>query len=207
MKRFLVGSLILVVITVVTIGGLFFLQQKKPSQSPEPESTSQAKKVPSTTLKEYSDPSGFSFQYPQDVSFEKKENNDSTVYADLAFSAKDIKGSMVVFINDTSLKTIDEWSEKIPPGINPENGKDAELAELKAKEIQDERSIMLAAVDQGVLFTINVTFDGEKDFWTEVYKTLAASFSFTKAEGSSVTSSSSDSTSEDVIFEGEEVIE
>ena len=204
----MLGVLIIAVTTGLAFAGLFLVQQQKtsaPTETPLTDIEVQ-KKLPSKTPKDYTDPSGFSFQYPEDVSLEKKESNDSSVYADIVFTSKDARGDMKLLINDTSLKTIDEWVTQIPPGFDPKNIKDVKLGTMSAKEIKDEKSLMTASLDQGVLFTIHVSLE-ESDFWIEVYNALLSSFSFSQPEAGNSSVGSSSSSSEDVVFEGEEVIE
>lgn len=209
MRKILIGVLIVLVIGGITGGVIVFLQ-KQTAVSPLPtEQETKTKNLPSKTLKEYTDPSGFTFSYPDDLSIKTNEAEDDTVYADIQLTATEANGNLRVRIVDTKVKSIKEWLDQIPAGINTDLYKDAKLDELPAKEYKDDNGIELLALDQGVLFEVNVSFENNKDFWQKVYDNTTSTFSFAQAESgqSTTTSGSSSGSSSDIIFEGEEVIE
>lgn len=158
--------------------------------------------IPSETFKEYVDPSGFSFNYPDNLSITNKEITDNSTYADLQLSSKDVNGSLSLKIADSKFKTLNEWlkSQQIPDSQTP---KDIKLGNLPALEIQQPDRLLLGALDKSVLFTIEIPAV-EKDFWMKVYNKLLADFSFTTPD---TTNTSADTSSPDVSFEGEEVVE
>lgn len=172
---------------------------------PNPAITQQetAKEIsPSETLKEYSDPSGFTFSYPDNLSLVAAEINDNNTYADLQLSSKDVSGSLNLKISDSKFKTIDEWLK-----LNSSAGattRDVKLGSLKAKEIKIKDRMLLGALDQGIFFSIEMPLIEEK-FWTKVYNRILADFSF--AAPDSAAPQAADTSSGDVIFEGEEVVE
>lgn len=208
MKKILLGLLAVLVVGGLTGGGIVFLQ-KRETKSPLPEKQeTETKKLPSTSLKEYADPSGFTLSYPDDLSVLANEAEDNTVYADVDFTSKDAKGVVNIHITDSKLKSLADWlaAEDFEEKASI---KDVSLGEMKAKEVREQDSITLAALDQGVLFTINASFQNEKDFWQSAYDKIVSSFSFAQPESGSASSGSSGSSgsSSDVIFEGEEVVE
>src|SRR3989344_7355005 len=91
-------SILLVLALVLIIGimlVLFRSQQKSTLDNPLAENnTSLAKAVPSETFIEYSDPSGFEFSYPDNLSLTKNEIEDESIYADLTLSANGVNGSL-----------------------------------------------------------------------------------------------------------------
>lgn len=60
----------------------------------------------------------------------------------------------------------------------------------------------LGALDQGILFTIEMPLV-EKDFWNEVYGKVTESFFFAPPAAQN----KSDSSADDVSFEGEDVVQ
>ncbi|MDP3973228.1 MAG: PsbP-related protein [Candidatus Daviesbacteria bacterium] len=193
--------LLLVVIIVLIIGIVLVLmrsQQKDSQSNPFAESTF-TKITPSEAFIEYSDPSGFSFSYPDNLSLDKKVSEDEAAYADLLLSAKGVNGSLSLRIADSELDSIDEWV-KVNQTSFKEDPKEVKLGNLPALEINLNDRIITGALDQGVLFTLEMP-KIEEEFWMKVYQKILTDFSFTTPEAESVVSS------DDVIFEGEEVVE
>lgn len=157
--------------------------------------------APSETFIEYTDPSGFSFSYPDNLSIEKSDIEDPNVYADLQIFSKDVNGSIKIKIEDTKLKSLDEWIKLSILGKTVPI--DKKLGNLEGKEIKTSDRLMLGALDQKILFTIEVPLVEEK-FWMKVYEKILSEFTFVSPEAQSSSGSISES---DVTFEGEEVVE
>lgn len=158
---------------------------------------------PSETFIDYADPAGFSFSYSDNLSITKNETEDPNSYADLQLYSKDVSGSINLKIVDTKLKTLEDWLKESK--IASSSAVEKKLGEMKAFEAKTPDRLMLGALDQGVLFTIEVPLI-EQDFWMKVYDRLLSDFTFVSpsadtAQGGSVSSS------EDVTFEAEEVVE
>lgn len=158
--------------------------------------------LPSETFNEYSDESGFSFSYPDNISIEKKEVEDNSTYANLQLNSKDVNGSLTLNISDTKITTLDEWVKKNTTSLTP---KETKLGNLKALEITLSDRLLLGALDQGVLFTIEMPLV-EKDFWMKVYQGVLKDFSFAPP-AQEAAQGSSNTLGDDVAFEGEEVVE
>lgn len=158
----------------------------------------------SETLKEYQDPSGFSFTYPDNLSITKEDIEDNNTYADLQLSSKDKNGSLILKIIDSEFTTSDEWlaaNKKATVG----EPKEVKLGNLKAFEIKTSDRLLLAALDQKILFTIEIPLV-EEGFWMKVYNKILTGFTFELPENTT-TSTNTNTTPDDVIFEGEEVVE
>lgn len=157
--------------------------------------------APSQTLTQYSDPSGFTLSYPDNLSITKWDIEDNITYADIQLSSKDVNGSLSLKITDSNFFSLDAWIKSNTN--NPKNSKTVKLGNLEAREIKLEDRLLLGALDQGILFTVEVPLVEEK-FWSKVYTTVLSNFSFAAPE----TASSGDTVSaDDVSFEGEEVVE
>ena len=73
-------------------------------------------------------------------------------------------------------------------------------------EIKTADRLMLGAIDQGVLFTIEMPLI-EEDFWIKVYNKVVSEFTFNSPDSQSTSAGGISSSSDEVIFEGEEVVE
>lgn len=158
--------------------------------------------TPSKTLKTYTDPSGFSFSYPDNLSLLNNELKDANSYAELQLTGSGVEGSLVLKIADSKLASLDEWI-KTNKNASSEVPKEVKLGNLKALEIKNNNKLLLGALDQGILFTIEVPLS-EKDFWMDVYTKVIADFSFVPP--STAGSSTGEGSSSDVTFDGEEVV-
>ncbi|MBI2022637.1 hypothetical protein HYS97_02225 [Candidatus Daviesbacteria bacterium] len=163
---------------------------------------------PSQTFIEYADPAGFTFSYPDNLSISKTEIEDQSTYADLQLFSKEVDGSVNLKIADSKFKSLGEWfkQNQIPSSNTPIEKK---LGNLKALEVKTADRLYLGALDQGVLFTVEVPLV-EQDFWLKVYDKVLADFTFGSPEvANSAESAGSQPTnsSNDVVFEGEEVVE
>lgn len=165
-------------------------QKEAPLLNPPPS-------IPSETFINYSDPAGFTFSYPDNLSIKKNDIEDNSTYADLELSAKEVNGSLSLKIADSKYKTLNDWV-KLNKGVT----KETKLGNLKALEVQTPDRILLGALDQGIFFKVEMPKIEEK-FWEKVYSKMLASFSFASPSQAEQT----DSSSGDVTFESEEVVE
>lgn len=203
--------MVIVVVLVAGAGLYLFTQPKnlKPLTDATPATPKEV--VPSKTYIDYSDPAGFSFSYPDNVSISNRASEVDTVadpgaYADLQLFSKDKSGSLNLRIADTKFKTIQDWikDQGLPEGTVPAEKK---LGDLKAYEVKTGDRVMLGALDQGILFTVEVPLV-EESFWNEVYGHVVGNFAFAAPEAATQTAGAgSVSSGEEVVFEGEEVIE
>lgn len=195
--------LVLAAVLILAVIGVYllFINKKASLISPVAQLTQQTTKqnIPSETLTQYSDPSGFTFEYPDDLSINKKETEDDSVYADLQLSSKEVNGSLSLLITDSKFTTLDQWVKSVAKA--GQSIKEAKLGNLKASEIKLDDRLILGALDQGILFTVEMPLVEEK-FWSKVYEKVLISFAF-------FSPSSSDGSVfvEDIIFEGEEIVE
>lgn len=206
-------SFVVVVVILIAGAALYFFTQPK-NLKPLADAASEAPKEvkPSETSIDYSDPAGFSFSYPDNISLSNRasEGSDTVVdpnaYADLQLFSKDKSGSLNLKIADTNFKDIKDWlkDNQIPDSVVPVEKK---LGDLKGYEVKTSDRLMLAALDQGVLFTVEVPLL-EEEFWTPVYNKVVGGFNFAAPETASNTQTTAAvSSGDEVVFEGEEVVE
>lgn len=183
----------------------FFNPQKNILSSPQSnQQTTNTQISPSETLKSYTDPSGFSFNYPDNLSLINKKLADTITYADIQLTTKGVEGSLAIKITDSKIASVEEWVKTTKTSQSP---KEVKLGNLKALEITTSDKILLGALDSGVLFNIEASSVGENDFWGKVYKIVITDFSFAPPAAENVASQGVSSSSEDITFEGEEVVE
>lgn len=197
-------TIVLLIIAIGLIGAVaaFFFNPKKSLLSPvytQPKEI--ASVIPSETLKTYSDPAGFSFDYPDNLSLVNGEVDEST-YADLKLTAGGVEGQLSLKITDSKLASIEDWVKTI--GTSSQTPKEVDLGNLKAQQIETGDKLLLGALDQGVLFNVEIPLSlSNKAFWMNVYTKFLKDFSFAPPSGGTALQGSSD----DITFEGEEVIE
>lgn len=185
---------------------LFFNKKQTPLVNSIANQIGVAKQTnPSETMIEYADPSGFTFSYPDNLSLNKSDVEDNSTYADLILSSKDVSGSLSLKIVDSKFKTLDEWA-KINKEAAKEGPKEVKLGTLKASEIKTADRLLLGALDQGILFTIEMPLI-EEVFWMKVYNKILTDFSFASPQAAIGTDANTSVSTNDVIFEGEEVVE
>ena len=202
-KTFILAIVLLSIVTVIIT--LLSNRPKNSLSSPQSLTLVKQSKIvqPSETSIDYTDPSGFSFSYPDNLSIAKNEV-DNNSYADLILSSKEVNGSLNLKISDSKFKSLEEWvklNEKATVGTP----RDVTLGKLKAVEIVTTDRLLLGSLDQGIFFDIEIPLV-EKEFWMKVKDKITTNFSFvsstTATSGSTAVSSESD-----VSFEGEEVVQ
>ena len=198
-NKAIIVSVVIVILTIVA--AFYILNSGTVPKTPENQTPLAFEKQPSKILKEYVDDAGFSFKYPDDVGVSKIEVKDSITYSSLEFTSTQAKGKIIIKVTDKNLKSVDDWlaNEGLRGGI-----KEIEIGEISGKEVNMNNKITAAALDQNILFTIEVdTQDGK--YWQSVYNTILSSFSCVSQEESAQTQESLDD-SNDAVLE-EEIIE
>ena len=196
-KLILVATSLIVIVIISLIVYVRSKQSNPKSISPVMLQTETKNTKPSETLKEYSDPSGFTLSYPDNLSLTKNDITDESTYADIQLNSKDISGSLNLKITDSKFATLDDWLK-----LNKGTSKEVQLGSLKGMEIITADRLLLGVLDKNIFFTIEMPLL-EKDFWQQVYNNVLTTFSFTTPE----TVNPTESSPEDISFEGEEVIE
>ncbi|VVA44406.1 conserved hypothetical protein [Candidatus Roizmanbacteria bacterium] len=143
-------------------------------------------------LKTYTNPSGFSFQYPKSLLLTEKKVTDQSIYAWVELTDPQKKGVIIIKLESSDLTKIDDR-------VTARKIKKIKLADLDGREFIDGNLITTLALDQGgVLITITT------DSLLPTYQQIVSSFIFTQP-----TQAVSNTTGDegDIVFEGEEVVE
>lgn len=200
-KLILIAALLIGMLVVISIVVLRKPADSKSSQSPLTGLQNIVKSnKPSETLKEYTDPSGFTISYPDNLSIVNNEITDDVTYADIQLTSKDVSGSINIKITDSKFTILNDWLKL--NAVAAVATKEVNLGSLKASEITTNDRVLLGALDKGIFFDIEMP-KIEQTFWTKVYEKVIANFSFVTPE----TTTTSNASSGDVSFEGEEVVE
>lgn len=166
------------------------------------------KKELSKTVKDYTDPSGFTFNYADNLSLEKKESTDSATYATIVLTENDMSGNITISVTDTKIKTTDDWLTQNKYASNAATITQKQLGGLSATEVKTKEKIILIAIDKGILFSVEILFSGDETFWAEAYATVVKSFTFVQPPAETSAGSTSDVASggDDVSIE-EDIVE
>lgn len=197
---FLVGAIV-----------LFNIRESKEKENSERGVNSQnygtgvTEKIPSSILKEYSDPSGFTFSFPDNINVQRKEND--SLYSDLILSTNEVNGNITFTVSDSKYDSLENWKDDNLENLTGLLINELELGSLSGISFNNKDKITLIAIDQGIEFKMVVDYKDHKKFWESVYKSMRDSFSFITPSASKSTNTNSEAPSEEVSFEGEEVIE
>ena len=162
---------------------------------------------PTVKLKKFVHSSGFSFQHEEHLKVQEKKVNDDSSYASLMITSADRKGSMTIDAFSTSLKVIDDWFKTSATAFGQKDITFLKLADLDARQFTEFGKFMTIALDKGVLFTLSANYEDEKSYWSKIMKDTVFTFAFENPESPSDQGSSAPNPEEDVVFEGEEIVE
>jgi len=101
MKKLWIVTGVIVVLGVAAAGVLFFSQKNTKVLSPGGVFIPTPTAVPEVTLTTWTDPAGFSFQYPKDLSVNTHED-DNVNYAHVELTSATHSGSIIVWASDVS---------------------------------------------------------------------------------------------------------
>ena len=203
-------------IAIIIIGGLlisgivFFLVAKRPKDS-----TPSVKGVISNTptssqpqLKNYFNDTGFSFKYPESLTLSEKDvTDDPSAYAWVELTNPKNKDVISIKLEDSNLAEIDDWFTTANKKDVKGEIKKIKLDDLDGRQFTDNESqLTTLALDKGGVL---VTISGNS---SSIHQEIVSSFIFTQ-EAQTTSETSTDSLNsdsgggEDIIFEGEEIVE
>ena len=154
-------------------------------------------------LKIYEDPAGFLFKYPENLTVKINKINDQSVFSSLTLTSKSEKGNITIEAVTSNLQNLEDW---LSENKIPSNRQKIKLADIDAISFEQTGKVITTALDIGTLLTFTVDYQKNKNYWLDVNKTILSTFAFSAPEEApaGVGDSPAD---EDIIFEGEEVIE
>lgn len=203
-------------IAIIIIGGLlaavtiavFLTQKPKTTVSPVSKlqpSPTKAASAPAQ-LKTYTNASGFSFQYPQTFIVKEKKISNQSIYAWVELTHPQKKGVISIKLESSDLAKIDDWFTATKKSSIKGEIKKVKLADLEGREFTANNQIVTLALDEGgVLISIITNAEINNDFLLPAHQQIVSSFIFAQPPQTS-TDTSGDG-GENIIFEGEEVVE
>lgn len=206
----IVGALVLVVGSVWAVIGFrwWFGSRSQPTSLTSPEvSTSETGTAKPTlaTDKTYQDAAGLSFQYPGDLVVADDTPDDGRHYTLLTLK-RGIE-QMKIIVRDTEFTTVDSWltrdreAPKNPTLIGP-----ITLGDIEGLQYTASGKRYFIAIKDGILYEItSINDDG---LWSLTHQRILETFAFVTPKPATSSSGSQPSKSSDeVIYETEEVVE
>ncbi len=200
--------------TLLAISVVFFSISKssKNQKTYSPVSENNTKKTlsitPTLKLNEYQDPSGFKFSHPESLKLQNKQTSDQKIYSLLELTSSKKQGKIEIRVEDSQLTKIDDWFTNNKMATKPANIKKIKLADIEGKQFTQKDKLLTLALDQGALFTFTVTLGNEEKYWLDINDQILKSFQFILPDNTENNApATGESSEEDVIFEGEEIIE
>lgn len=204
----IVGVLILIVGVVWAVIGLrWWFGSRSPSTpltSPEasPPETAEPTLAPDKT---YQDDAGLSFQYPGDVTVTDDTPDDGRHYTLL--TVKRASEQMKIIVRDTEFTTVDSWlakdrdAPKNPTLVGP-----ITLGDIDGRQVTASGKRYSIAIKDGILYEItSINDDG---LWDATHQRILETLAFvTPKPASSASGSQSSGSSDEIIYETEEVVE
>lgn len=188
-------------IVVITVVGVILFSSKTSIKSPLIPPTTSESKIEGT--KNYADESGFSFDYPENLTIKDATPDDYYSLLELNGSGG---GKLTITVKDTDVQTIDEWFDK--DGDAPKTATVAgatSLGNLSAKQYSFSRGadklLLTIAIDQGIVYLVESPVSA---FWEEAQTIIVSSFKIGEIPPSSGSAGSGGS---GAIYEEEEIVE
>lgn len=199
--------LLIVFIVIALLGsltGLIFFAKKKspakiayPSVSPTPQQEE---------LAVWEDQSEFSFQYPKSLTLDPHDE-DKENYAHVELTSSSRPGNIIVWTKDTTSTSLENWvkDNKVVGSL------DSALGENSAKKVltnTGDQKLTLTTIRNGYLYQIEANLT-DFDYWNKIFEIVSSTYKFIPGQYSQedTTASQNAPAEEDIIFEGEEVIE
>lgn len=204
-KKYLL--VVLIVIILGFLGGAIFFVVKNsevaeviPTVTPTP---------PEEELATYEDQSEFSFQYPKSLNL-NPHDEDRENYAHVELTSPSHAGNIILWTKDTTSTSLENWvkDNKVAGSL------DSTLGEEIAKKVlinEGGQKITLTTIRNGYLYQIEASLT-DFDFWNKIFEIVSSTYKFVPGQNAQEDTATSQvkpeqEFEEDVIFEGEEVIE
>lgn len=157
-------------------------------------------------VREYTDPAGFSFSYPDILTLEKKELDDAT-YSSIELVPGPGEKPISITVADSEFTSAADWLNKNSSATDDKTAEKLTLGDLDAIQVTTTKGTVTVAFDQNVLFTVTLPKDAS-DATKKAHSLIIATFSLKPPEIQPA-ETGVDAAGDDagVEFEGEEVIE
>jgi hypothetical protein len=179
-KVLLVLGMVIVATIVVVVVILNKTLNEQPVNKPAMESEETAKTVivepsPTPKLETWKDEAGFIFQYPSDLKL-TQNTQDNNSYANVEIKSVSEPGTISIMAVDTRYNNIEAWV-KYEDSIKGGNIIETTLGDKPAKKILVNNKIMVAAIDDQILFSLKGD-QANSEYWQKVFKQIHDSWEF-----------------------------
>lgn len=136
----------------------------------------------------WNDPAGFSFQYPNNITIDKHDE-DTENYAHLELTDPKHPGRIIIWAKDTTYTDVSMWVTK-DVTLKDAAVIDTTLGGKPAKKIilaqsaSSGKKLITGAIDEQILFTIEAEPTGDDPYWQQTYGAISQSFVFVPVSGS-----------------------
>lgn len=149
----------------------------------------------------WTDPAGFTFQYPKDLTV-NKHDEDTENYAHVELASKDHPGSIVVWAKDTTAADVNAWV-KTEKQFGGATVSEATMGGKAAKTVGMEtpKKMITGTIADELLFMVE-TMSTDTAYWTGVHEMIVKSFTFApldQSAGSQDAAAAGDWTEEEVV--------
>lgn len=190
---------------IILIGGVAFwlLRPKQKDVFDQKEISLKPAPIPQTENLTYSDPAGFEFTYPNDLSIQAVETNDKIVYSSLEITGP-MPGKISLRVSDSQSLTTAAWLKDFEKNNVINDVVDIYFADLSGTSFSFSAPKIrkAVAINENVLYTLENPAD--EGYWDRAKDTILIGFKF-KPEV--FTENSSDSGENTDIILLDEVIE
>lgn len=190
MKKFGIPILVGFVIGGLASGAYLFVARSKPA--PTEQQAAPAPVAERPQLLTWSDPNGFTFQYPEGL-FVNKHDEDRENYAHIEFTHPDHPGSLIVWGKDPVKGVTDtaSWvkNEKRFTGASV---LDTGLGNQGAKKVMIKgvmRILVVGTVYDSIVWYVETKLD-DVNFWTPIHAAITDSFAFVPVKDPGVAATS-----------------
>lgn len=205
-------KVLLLIVVGILIGGLgggiaLLSNQGKSDTSPVALSSPTPTEVP-VELATWTDPAGFSFQYPKDIDV-NPHDEDKENYTHVELTHKTHPGSLIVWMKDLPASDLAGWIKK-DTRFSGASVLDTTLGGEPAKKVlvtDPSKMIIVGAIDGDVLVTVEGLLTDDT-YWSSVHQNVVDSFVFSSTgsvpaalgnSGGSVDSGDTSVTEEEVL--------
>lgn len=200
------AGIILFILILGLIAGAVFFFRPKPQIRPEVTPTP----TPDALIqqKTWTDPAGFSLQYPEGIVINPHEE-DNLNYAHLELMHPDHTGSLIVWVKDTSSADVNAWV-KTEKAFSGGNIIDSTLGGEPAKKVLLQEplpKIFTGSIYDELLFMIEADL-ADREYWQNVHDGIVTSFTFIPLDGEQPAQAAApDESYEEYAVDEEEVLE
>lgn len=197
----IIGILIGIIILVLVKNS----RTSQPPSSPPLQIETITSPTPDVSLLNYTDPSGFSFRYPEKIMVKSKKT-DSAVYSSLLLSGAGSAETITVQVEESNLNSVDDWFKGAKKTSVFGDIQKIKLADLDARQFEANNAKTTIALDQAVLFTISTDAKKGSDV-SNAYDRIIGSFAFAQPTQAVQNSSQGASNNSSDVVEEEDIVE